>query len=92
MPTGETVNCGDFITTANIRDLYNIYQNDPLGEAHTYTNTTLNDAIQYDCTNTSFVTTKDLDKFAHRLYKIIEEHTPIDISEDEFMELIKDDR
>lgn len=92
MPTGGTVNWEDYITTANLTDLYTTYQNDPLGEAHTYTNTTLNDAIRYDCTSISFVTTKDLDEFAHRLYKIIEEHTPIDISEDEFMELIKDDR
>ena len=41
---------------------------------------------------TRLLTQKDLDEFAHRLYKIIEEHTPIDISEDEFMELIMNDR
>ncbi len=92
MPTGETVNWEDFITTANLTDLYNTYQQGPLDQIRTYTNTTLNDAVTYDCTSTTFVTAKDLDAFAHRLYKIIEEHTPIDISEDEFMELIKNDR
>ena len=92
MPTGGTVNWDDYITTANLTDLYNAYQQYQLDNTLTHTNTMVNDAVTYDCTSLTFVTTKDLDAFARRLYKIIEEHTPIDISEDEFMELIKDDR
>lgn len=38
-----------------------------------------------------FITIKDLEYFSHKIYKIIKEHTPIDISEEEFMKIIKDD-
>lgn len=37
-----------------------------------------------------FLTTNDLDEFAHKIYKIITEHTHIDITEDEFMDIIND--
>ena len=37
-----------------------------------------------------YVTKKDLEEFARKIYKIIEEHTSIDISEDEFMKLLED--
>ena len=92
MPTGGTVNWDDFITTANVTDLYgtyaNVYQEDPLEPARAYTNTVAADRW----TVPHLVSSQDLEDFAHRLFKIIEEHTPIDISEDEFMELIMDDR
>lgn len=38
----------------------------------------------------SYFVTKDvLNEFADKLYKIIEEHTKIDISEEEFMNIMK---
>ena len=41
---------------------------------------------------TDYVTQEQLEKFANKLYKIIEEHTHIDITEEEFMDLLlKDD-
>lgn len=40
---------------------------------------------------TRFATTEDLEHFSQKIYKIIEEHTPLDITEEEFMKLIKDD-
>ena len=36
-------------------------------------------------------TMDDLDKIISKIYKIIEEHTPIDITEEEFMKIVKDD-
>ena len=92
MPTGGTVNYGDYITTANITDLYGTYQIDPqpLEPARTYTNTVATDRWTLNVPH--LVSSQDLEDFAHRLFKIIEEHTPIDISEEEFMELIMDDR
>ena len=38
-----------------------------------------------------YVTTDDFEHFSQKIYKIIEERTSIDISEEEFMRLIKDD-
>ena len=89
MPTGGTVNYDDYLTTANVTDLYGTYQDDPLGPLRTYTNAT---ADMWRISVPQYVSSQDLESFAHRLFKIIEEHTPIDISEDEFMELIMDDR
>lgn len=37
-----------------------------------------------------YITQETLDNFAHRIYKIIKENTRIDISEDEFMNLLKE--
>ena len=37
-----------------------------------------------------YITETDLDNFAHKIYKIITEHTNIDISEEEFMRLLDD--
>lgn len=91
MPTGGTVNYADYLTTANVTDLYGgTYQDDPLGQVYTYTNAVAADRWKIDVPH--LVSSQDLEDFAHRLFKIIEEHTPIDISEDEFMELIMDDR
>ena len=45
-------------------------------------NTTFYDAPAY-------ITSNDLDKFAEKVYRIIADHTKIDISEDEFMDIIK---
>lgn len=45
-------------------------------------NTTLYNAPVY-------ITSNDLDKFAERVYRIIADHTKIDISENEFMDIIK---
>ena len=36
-----------------------------------------------------FVTKDELKEFADKLYKVIEEHTKIDISEEEFMNIMK---
>ena len=36
------------------------------------------------------VTTEDLNKFANRIYEIISEHAKLDISEEEFMNLLKE--
>jgi len=41
-------------------------------------------------TTENHVTFEDLDKFFHRVYKIIEEHTKIDINEDEFIKLLNE--
>ena len=56
--------------------------------------TTTNEGITNEITNfnfadISFVTKKDLDLFAKRIYRIISDHTKIDISEDEFMDILK---
>ena len=39
----------------------------------------------------TFITKEDLDKFAKRIYQIITEHTKIDISEEEYLKLLKED-
>ena len=89
MPTGGTVNWEDFITTPTIdyATALNDYRNTVTTNTYTYT-------LDPDrnITVAHMVTSEDLYAFAHRLYKIIEDHTPIDISEEEFMELIMDDR
>ena len=45
-------------------------------------------------TTTSFVTTEllrcELDKLSKKIYEIISEHTKLDISEDEFMNILKE--
>lgn len=41
-------------------------------------------------TEKDYVTSEDLDKFIRRMYKIIEEHTKIDITEEEFIELLNE--
>ena len=38
-----------------------------------------------------YITESDLDKFARKIYKIIQENTKIDISEDEFISLLQED-
>ncbi len=89
MPTGGAVNWEDFITTRMVDygTALNDYRNTVTTNAYTVT-------MEPDRTYTAahIVSSEELDAFAHRLYKIIEDHTPIDISEDEFMELIMDDR
>lgn len=89
MPTGGTVNWEDFITTPAVdyATALNDYRNTVTTNAYTVT-------LEPDRTYTAahIVSSEELDAFAHRLYKIIEDHTPIDISEEEFMELIMDDR
>ena len=40
---------------------------------------------------TRLLTDRDLNEIFEKLYSIISEHTAIDISEEEFMKLIKDD-
>lgn len=39
---------------------------------------------------TNFVTEKMLNEFARKIFRIIEEHTPIDITEEEFMDIIEE--
>lgn len=39
---------------------------------------------------TEFVTEEMLNEFARKIFKIIEEHTPIDITEEEFMNIIEE--
>ena len=46
--------------------------------------------VSSDITYARFLTQSDLDRFAHKIYKIIVENTKIDISEDEFMRLLAD--
>lgn len=48
---------------------------------------------RYDVNFTSHIETLDekFEKFAEKIYMIIREHTHIDISEEEFMKIIKDD-
>ena len=62
------------ITTHNTND-YNWY---PILN---YNNTGISSSI--------FVTQNDLDLFAKKIYKIITTHSKIDITEDEFMDLIR---
>ena len=47
--------------------------------------------VTYGETWTYPITQHDLDNFAKRIFKIIEEHTKIDITEEEFMKLMKED-
>jgi len=55
-----------------------------------YVNFTTN---RFDTGWTTHIETLDekLEKFAEKIYMIIKEHTHIDISEEEFMKIIKDD-
>jgi len=46
--------------------------------------------ITYEYKPYGFVTEEMLNKFAHKIFKIIEEHTPIDITEEEFMDIIEE--
>lgn len=39
---------------------------------------------------TKFVTEEMLNEFARKIFRIIEEHTPIDITEEEFMDIIEE--
>ena len=54
-----------------------------------FANTIANTAAYDWLTIPKYVTTEELDEFAHRIYKIINDHTKIDIEEDEFMALLK---
>ena len=54
-------------------------------------------AITNDCSNTrawsswqNIATEHDIDQLARKIYKIFSEHIKIDISEDEFMKLLKE--
>ena len=38
-----------------------------------------------------FVTQDDLEKVIHKIYQIIEDHTTLNITEEEFMKIVKDD-
>ena len=38
-----------------------------------------------------FITEDDLEKVIHKIYQIIEDHTTLDITEEEFMKIVKDD-
>lgn len=46
-----------------------------------------------DCSGTinlNYVTQEDLDEFARKIFKIITEHVTLDITENEFMDLLED--
>ena len=61
---------------------------EPVFRAYTTDHITINET---PWTIPKFVTTDDFEHFSRKIYKIIEEHTFIDISEEEFMRLIKDE-
>lgn len=47
-----------------------------------------------DCANTittKIFSSKDIDELARKIYKVFSEHISIDISEDEFMNLLEDE-
>jgi hypothetical protein len=83
--TDGTYATGGIVDYNTITPYTNIVANIP-DFANTIANTvTFNDLL----TIPTYVTTEELDKFAHRIYKIISDHTKIDIEEDEFMALLK---
>lgn len=46
--------------------------------------------ITYEYKPYGFVTEEMLNEFARKIFRIIEEHTPIDITEEEFMDIIEE--
>lgn len=46
---------------------------------------------RYDFSGPKVITSRDLEDFAHRIYRIITEHTRIDITEEEFMEILNEE-
>lgn len=61
---------------------------DPLYHTYTTDHITI-DAIPW--TIPTFVTEEDLQKVVKKIYNIITDHTTLDISEEEFMSMLKDD-
>lgn len=61
---------------------------DPLHRTYTTDRITIDER---PWTMTKFITEDDLEKVIHKIYQIIEDHTTLDITEEEFMKLIKDD-
>ena len=55
-----------------------------------YTTNTLNARdLESIPVTVDYVTQEQLEKFANKLYKIIEEHTHIDITEEEYLEILR---
>ena len=78
----------DFTTTTNPVWTYTTINGDAINARAVQDNGQW--TIAPDVTCTGFITQSDLDRFAHKIYKIIVENTKIDISEDEFMRLLDD--
>lgn len=75
-----------------------LYENDQIAHAPTIADINdihiNNDYIRYPTEayisiEPAFVTNEDLNKFTKKIYEIITEHTKIDISEEEFMNIIR---
>lgn len=62
---------------------------DPLYRTYTTTDHITIDATPW--TIPKFVTEEDLEKAVKKIYNIITDHTTLDISEEEFMSMLKDD-
>ena len=60
---------------------------DPLFRGYTTNHITIDET---PWTLPKFVTQDDLEKVIHKIHEIIKDHTTLDITEDEFMRIIKD--
>ena len=45
----------------------------------------------YDIKDVNFLTSRDLDRICRKIYHIITEHVQLDISEDEFLNIINEE-
>ena len=90
MPLSNSIAYSDSITgthadyTIDTRDYHSDVMNDIMRRYETRISTSP------ECYSRT-VTMNDLDKIISKIYKIIEEHTPINITEEEFMKIVKDD-
>lgn len=68
---------------------YNLPNFDWTADYHWATNTTANTLVT-DCCSTSYVTQDQIDIILKRLHKIVSEHVKLDITEEEFMDILKE--
>ena len=74
----------------NITNQYTWADTTGITNGTTIPNLTLDaNTLRFECP--TFVTSRELDDFVKKIYKIIKDHTYIDISEEEFMDIIKGD-
>ena len=87
--TTTTHNTGGFVHGTMVNPTIT----DPLYRAYTTDHITIDETplTTTNWTIPKLVTQDDLEKVIHKIYQIIEDHTTLDIPEEEFMRLIKDE-
>ena len=79
MPTGVETTATNFYTYANTFSTL---------EPYMYWNS---NSCNTRSDNITFATVRDLDRLCRKMYKIITEHVQLDISEEEFMNILNND-